>query len=509
MPAQKEAVPSYSDSQDDLSAYDLSSNGHSHSRDPSPAAASHTMRHALREVTPPQQYLDVDDPIDTNQFINQATDGSGSYSSSRRSLPVTPNRLVQRHSASPQTTHNRAASNSPAYAAAQFGTSPALDRAEAGQGTGYTNGRASDENTGSERTGMLRAGSHSNSSVSSFFPALPAIDSGEPLRWDGFTSRTSLHDPFSDSGHGAPSGYRSSTLTVDQTSQSRPGSRISSYGDPVTTVNSSHLTRQTQTEGYSASQQQSPVTPTRQYQPLQDSGAGGSPQYVGYFKHGNEAPRSSWSSWYSSRTPWGLAWKPQRSRSPTPRAGDDQNSHYSGGPRPPPERDADEEAEVNEKLSPNGDSEDSEDDDDPGELPTWQSQTALARQLERSRPNATVGGEKAGAASVFTQSTSTSVVPHIETRHFGPAPTGRVLRRHKTKKRVSLTNGNLVVDIPVPPNLVLPWKGDNEVMKMRYTAVTCDPDEFEKNGFFLRQNESGRKTELFICVTMYNVGSFF
>ncbi|EDR11492.1 glycosyltransferase family 2 protein, partial [Laccaria bicolor S238N-H82] len=91
-----------------------------------------------------------------------------------------------------------------------------------------------------------------------------------------------------------------------------------------------------------------------------------------------------------------------------------------------------------------------------------------------------------------------------ETRHFGPAPTGRVLRRHKTKKRVQLTNGNLVVELPVPPKLVLPWRGEAETMQTRYTAVTCDPDEFEKKGFFLRQNESGRRTELFIVITMYN-----
>ncbi|KAJ2922212.1 hypothetical protein H1R20_g14889, partial [Candolleomyces eurysporus] len=92
----------------------------------------------------------------------------------------------------------------------------------------------------------------------------------------------------------------------------------------------------------------------------------------------------------------------------------------------------------------------------------------------------------------------------LETRHFGPAPTGRVIRRHKTKKRVQLTNGNLVVDLPVPPKLVLPRKGEPETMHTRYTAVTCDPDEFEKKGFFLRQNETGRRTELFIVITMYN-----
>ncbi|KAH8982703.1 chitin synthase-domain-containing protein [Lactarius akahatsu] len=93
----------------------------------------------------------------------------------------------------------------------------------------------------------------------------------------------------------------------------------------------------------------------------------------------------------------------------------------------------------------------------------------------------------------------------VETRHFGPAPTGRVARRNKTMKRVPLTNGNLVLDLPVPPKLVLPRVGQPEVMKTRYTAVTCDPDDFEKSGHFLRQNQMNRRTELFICITMYNV----
>ncbi|KAF9010650.1 glycosyltransferase family 2 protein [Cyathus striatus] len=92
----------------------------------------------------------------------------------------------------------------------------------------------------------------------------------------------------------------------------------------------------------------------------------------------------------------------------------------------------------------------------------------------------------------------------LETQHFGPAPQGRIVRRHKTKKRVQLTNGNLVVDLDVPPKLVLPRKGSPETLKTRYTAVTCDPDDFEKKGFFLRQNESGRTTELFIVMTMFN-----
>jgi len=106
---------------------------------------------------------------------------------------------------------------------------------------------------------------------------------------------------------------------------------------------------------------------------------------------------------------------------------------------------------------------------------------------------------------VFPSTMSDIPETPVETRHFGPAPIGRVARRNKTTKRVPLTNGNLVLDLPVPPKLVLPRSGHPEVMKTRYTAVTCDPDDFEQKGHFLRQNQMHRRTELFICITMYNV----
>ncbi|EKM54206.1 glycosyltransferase family 2 protein [Phanerochaete carnosa HHB-10118-sp] len=128
-----------------------------------------------------------------------------------------------------------------------------------------------------------------------------------------------------------------------------------------------------------------------------------------------------------------------------------------------------------------------------------------------------IGGGDAEKSSLssFNSSTLDGTLPTspLPTRHFGPAPVGRVQRRHKKlKKAVRLTNGNLVVDLPVPPKLVkiLPVVGGvryeekSEMTKTRYTAITCDPDEFEKRGFFLRQNELGRTTELFIVITMYN-----
>ena len=94
----------------------------------------------------------------------------------------------------------------------------------------------------------------------------------------------------------------------------------------------------------------------------------------------------------------------------------------------------------------------------------------------------------------------------VTTQHYGPAPVGRVTRRIHQKRRVQLTNGNLVIDLNVPTKLVLPLRREDEMLKTRYTAVTCDPDDFKKSNFFLRQNEFGRRTELFICITMYNVG---
>jgi chitin synthase len=71
--------------------------------------------------------------------------------------------------------------------------------------------------------------------------------------------------------------------------------------------------------------------------------------------------------------------------------------------------------------------------------------------------------------------------------------------------------GNLVYDCPVPPKLLLGCKhiasgGRDEFTHMRYTAATCDPEDFVGERFTLRQQLFGkpRKTELLIVVTMYN-----
>ncbi|CAK7239476.1 MAG: Chitin synthase, class 2 [Sporothrix thermara] len=101
--------------------------------------------------------------------------------------------------------------------------------------------------------------------------------------------------------------------------------------------------------------------------------------------------------------------------------------------------------------------------------------------------------------------------------HYGPAPEGRQERRgvrepHMSKKAVQLINGKLVLECKIPTILFsfLPRRDEVEFTHMRYTAVTCDPDDFVDRGYKLRQNigRTARETELFICVTMYNENAY-
>ncbi|KAH9828339.1 glycosyltransferase family 2 protein [Teratosphaeria destructans] len=96
---------------------------------------------------------------------------------------------------------------------------------------------------------------------------------------------------------------------------------------------------------------------------------------------------------------------------------------------------------------------------------------------------------------------------------YGPAPDGKQQRRgareaQMTKKEVRLINGELILECKIPTILYsfLPRRDDVEFTHMRYTAVTCDPDDYVDRGYKLRQNIglTSRETELFICITMYN-----
>lgn len=78
------------------------------------------------------------------------------------------------------------------------------------------------------------------------------------------------------------------------------------------------------------------------------------------------------------------------------------------------------------------------------------------------------------------------------------------------RKQVPLFQGNLVLECPVPTQLLdQSARKEKEFNQMRYTAVTCHPDEFPTRGYTLRPRLMNRQTELFIVMTMYNVGFFF
>jgi chitin synthase len=82
------------------------------------------------------------------------------------------------------------------------------------------------------------------------------------------------------------------------------------------------------------------------------------------------------------------------------------------------------------------------------------------------------------------------------------------LLERRVVKQIPLINGNLVMDVPVPKGCITGQGGlgcmPDEMEKMRYSAATCDPDDFMRKKFSLRPYLYGRSTELFIVMTMYN-----
>jgi chitin synthase len=114
-------------------------------------------------------------------------------------------------------------------------------------------------------------------------------------------------------------------------------------------------------------------------------------------------------------------------------------------------------------------------------------------------------------------------------RRQQPIQSGQAdLRRYQTR-RVKLSQGNVftaeypydhlnaLLTSSVPSaikNAVEgkwrdPESGSLEFSHMRYTAATCDPDDFlPQNGYNLRPAMYNRETELLIAITYYNVRLF-
>ncbi|CAL1706544.1 unnamed protein product [Somion occarium] len=359
-----------------------------------------------------------------------------------------------------------------------------------------------------DHTHHYAGGSHRSSmhqQQAPIYQPLPAIDSGEPLQWDSFNP-PQTEDPFRDSYALAQQqytgddhyAYDDEDYTSDEyASPERPGIRqlqsrpVSAYSVDPSSAHSSYTGHTNPASlphsytGYTATSSVPAQSTGYSYYTYQTEMQTGTTDYhtIDHFRHDTEAYASGAYSRGSSNPP--------RSRSPTPAVDEEDyhivgndSVHYTG----------------NSPLrhSYHGDAEKAAVQDDIGTEGAYE----LFRQTGLSW-NPSKDPEKTSLSTAGSHSHLEPGTP-VTTRHFGPAPAGRIHRRHKLKKRVQLTNGNLVVDLDVPPKMVLPRRGDPEMMKTRYTAVTCDPDEFEKKGFFLRQNEWGRSTELFIVITMYN-----
>ncbi|KAK4456463.1 glycosyltransferase [Cladorrhinum samala] len=123
-------------------------------------------------------------------------------------------------------------------------------------------------------------------------------------------------------------------------------------------------------------------------------------------------------------------------------------------------------------------------------------------------------GEFGGGDPTYRMSSVDPEESWVRRQNPAAAPSaGGGLKRYATRK-VKLVQGSVLsIDYPVPSairNAIQPQyrdvEGNNEeFLKMRYTAATCDPNDFTlKNGYDLRPRMYNRHTELLIAITYYN-----
>ncbi|KAF9096293.1 hypothetical protein BGX29_008638 [Mortierella sp. GBA35] len=74
-------------------------------------------------------------------------------------------------------------------------------------------------------------------------------------------------------------------------------------------------------------------------------------------------------------------------------------------------------------------------------------------------------------------------------------------------KKVQLTDGNLVLDTPVPTSYLsaVDHQSGKEFETMRYMAVTCDADLVPEGRYKLKTHSPNRSIEIAICLTVNEV----
>lgn len=101
----------------------------------------------------------------------------------------------------------------------------------------------------------------------------------------------------------------------------------------------------------------------------------------------------------------------------------------------------------------------------------------------------------------------TSQLPSMPFPMSMPVPVHYIFK----PKQVRLTDGNLVLDTPVPTSYLsaVDFQTGIEFEKMRYMAVTCDADQVPEGCYKLRTQVFKRRIELAICLTVNEASSLF
>ncbi|RIA86343.1 Glycosyltransferase Family 2 protein [Glomus cerebriforme] len=133
-----------------------------------------------------------------------------------------------------------------------------------------------------------------------------------------------------------------------------------------------------------------------------------------------------------------------------------------------------------------------------------QSSSSTSSEFPQQIPGSTISSQNnSGQFTVeIIQTQQTQPESQI---HVGEVPIIQP-RRYK-QQQVRLDNGHFVYNCPVSTKLTtsVPRRGEEEFDKVRYTACTCDPDDFQKEKYVLRQEIYKRhQIEIFIVITMYN-----
>ncbi|KAH9458754.1 hypothetical protein MJO28_010092 [Puccinia striiformis f. sp. tritici] len=144
-----------------------------------------------------------------------------------------------------------------------------------------------------------------------------------------------------------------------------------------------------------------------------------------------------------------------------------------------------------------------------GLAPASKSESSSTNNFGFPAPNVSDGHTEASRYSTASSATAKLYRTQTTTEAWGRRQ--RIDPKRAKTIKVKLQHGHFVNEYPVPTavkngNMAGGYKGETtEFSHMRYSAVTCDPDDFTREaGWTLRTENYGRSTELLVAITYYN-----